>query len=234
MMALYNREVAQNDFIKHGENWLQTRLKNKLNVIFDVGSNMGEWTYLARMINPNAEIHTFEIIPETYRKLLTNLVIDKNIIPNGFGLSNASGTLRMKYRPEYDVVSTYLEELAMDNAQYREGLVMTGDQYVNSRRIDYIDFLKVDTEGAEGLVLQGFKETLKQNRIGIIQFEYGYANILSKWLLVDAYKLLRPLGYILGELHNGRIEFHEYALYHEKFDPPYYVAVHESKMHLLN
>jgi FkbM family methyltransferase len=233
-MIPYTREVAQNDFIKHGETWLQTKLKDKLDIIFDVGSNMGEWTFMAQNIHTNAEIHTFEIIPETYRKFLSNIPITENIVPNGFGLSNSCGTLKMKYRPEYDVVSTYLEELAMDNAEYRDGLVMTGDSYVQSRRIDFIDFLKVDTEGAEGLVLQGFKETLKQGKIGIIQFEYGYANILSRWLLLDAYKLLRPLGYFLGELHNGQIKFHEYALYHEKFDPPYYVAVHETKMHLID
>lgn len=233
-MTLYNREVAQEDFIKHGETWLQIKLKDKLNVIFDVGSNMGEWTYMARNIHPNAEIHTFEIIPDTYRKFLRNIQIDDKIIPNGFGLSDSCGTLLMKYRPEYDVVSSFLQNLAMDNAEIRHGLTMTGDDYIRSRRIEQVDFLKIDTEGAEGLVLKGFSDNLTQGRISVIQFEYGYANILSRWLLLDAYEFLRPKGYILGELYNGEIKFHEYALYHEKFNPPYYIAIHQSKLHLLD
>lgn len=233
-MTPYTREVAQADFIKHGETWLQTKLKDKLNIIFDVGSNMGEWTFMARNIHPNAEIHTFEIIPETYRKFLRNIQIDDKIVPNGFGLSNVCGTLMMKYRPEFDVVSSFLQNLAMENAELRHGLTMTGDDYIRSRMIDHVDFLKIDTEGAEGLVLQGFKETLSQGKVSVIQFEYGYANILSRWLLLDAYEFLRPFGYHLGELHNGEIKFHEYALYHEVFNPPYYVAVHESKMHLFS
>lgn len=232
MVPVYNRESAQEDFIFHGENWLLTHLKGQLNTIFDVGSNIGEWTYLARLLHPEAEIHTFEIIPETYRKFLKNIYIDNNIIPNGFGLADRCGTLAVKYRPEYDVVSSYVMDLAMDNSEIRNGLIMSGDAYCDSRRISYIDFLKIDTEGAEGIVLNGFSEMLKQEKIGIILFEYGYVNILTKFLLIDIYKLLEPLGYHIGPLHNGHIEFREYKLFHERFNPSYFVAVHDSKMNL--
>ena len=232
MTPIYDRAYAQGEFELHGESWLQQQLAGKLNTILDVGSNIGEWVYMARQYNPIADIHTFEIVPETYRILLTNIVIDEHIIPNGFGLSNYSGILPMKYRPDYAAVSTHLEKLRVDNFLWRDGLVMTGDQYVSSRQLEYVDFLKIDTEGAEQMVLQGFAETLKQHKIGIIQFEYGYAAILSKWLLVDAYEMLTPHGFNLGRLTKEGIQFHEYALYHETFNGPDYVAVHASKMHL--
>lgn len=234
----YNRTYAQQQFIHHGENWIQQKIKGNANIIFDVGSNIGEWTYMARSIHPDAEIHTFEIIPNTYKKLLSNIVIDNKIIPNGFGLSDVAGTLKMKHRLDYDVVSTYLKDLAVENFQWRTGLVMTGDDYVESRQINYIDYLKIDTEGAEGLVLKGFKNTLEQQKVGIIQFEYSYNCILSRWMLIDAYELLTPLGYKLGRLTKDGIQFHEYALYHETFGAglehgaPDYIAVHHSKMHL--
>lgn len=229
-MQVYDREYAQSEFALHGELWMQEKLAGKLNTIFDVGSNIGEWTYMARQHQPQAEIHTFEIIPNTYRKFLKNIDIDDKIVPNGFGLSNQAGTLDMKYRPDYDAVSTYLHDLKVDGFEWRKGLTMTGDQYVDSRQIDYIDYLKVDTEGAEGMVFEGFNETLRRGKVGIIQFEYGYAAILSKWLLVDAFRLLTPLGFHLGRLTKDGIMFHEYALYHETFNGPDYVAVHASKM----
>jgi FkbM family methyltransferase len=192
-MAVYDRNYARGEFREHGEEWLQEKLKGKLEVVFDVGSNIGEWTTMTREYQPDATIHTFEVVYETYRRFLTNITHDDKIVPNGFGLSNECGVLPMKWRKDYDAVSTHLANLAVENFEWRDGLVFTGDMYRKSRCVDYIDFLKVDTEGAEGKVFEGFKETLQEQRIGIIQFEYGYAAILSKWLLVDAYELLRPL-----------------------------------------
>lgn len=229
----YTSEYARGEFISHGEHWILQKLNGKLKTIFDVGSNIGEWTKMARELHSEAEIHTFEIIPDTYRKLLSNIEIDNKIIPNGFGLSNHSGLMKMKYKPEYDAVSTYLMELYLENIEYREGIIFTGDQYVKSRNIEHIDYLKIDVEGAEGLVLEGFSETLRGNKIGIIQFEYGYAAVLSKWLLIDAYKMLTPFGYRLGKLTPNGVQFHDYALYHETFNGPDYIAIKQELIELL-
>ena len=232
----YSKEYARKEFALHGEDWILQKLNGQLKTILDVGSNIGEWTRMARELHPDAEIHTFEVVPETYRKFLVNLTLDDKIVPNGFGLSDTCGTLPMKWRKDHDAVSSHLAKLAIENAEWRDGIVFTGDQYIKSRSIDYVDFLKIDTEGAEGMVLKGFSESLKNAKIGVIQFEYGMAAILSKFLLVDAYELLQPYGFYLGRLHQGRIEFHEYNLPAENFsmysDSQDYVAVHQTKMHL--
>jgi FkbM family methyltransferase len=231
-MARYTREYAQGEFQLHGETQLQQRLAGKLNTIFDVGCNIGEWTRMARQYHPSAEIHMFEVVSETYRAMLDNLDLDAKMIPNSFGLSDTCGELPIKYVSNDSALSSYLGKLRLDGSEWRNCLTFTGDQYVKSRRIDYIDYLKLDVEGAEGKVFAGFGETLKAGRVGIIQFEYGYAAILSRFLLVDAYELLAPLGYHLGKLTPNGIEFHDYTLLHETFQGPDYVAVHSSKLHL--
>lgn len=230
MVPIYNTQFARAEFLEHGEDWLLRHLNGRLKTILDVGSNIGEWTRMARELHPDAEIHTFEVVPETYRRLLQNIPIDSKIIPNGFGLSDKPGILPMKWRKDFDAVSTHLVKLRVDGFEWRDGIVFTGDDYVKSRRIDYIDFLKIDVEGAEGMVLGGFKNTLLEGRAGIIQFEYGLDCIITKWMLIDAYELLTPLGYRLGKLTPQGIQFHDYALYHETFNGPDYVAVHESKL----
>jgi len=227
----YNKEHARAEFARHGEEGLLRHLSNKLSTIIDAGSNMGEWCLMAREHNPNAEIHTFEIIPEVYRKFLANVDIDNKIIPNGFGLSNRQGMMKMQYSVEFDAVSSYFEGLNIGPVETRECFIVTGDQYVASRNINYIDFLKVDVEGAEGLVLEGFTETLASNKVGVIQFEYGFANVLSRWLLIDAYKMLTPLGFHIGLLTTEGVKFKDYILTDETFIGPNYVAVHKSKMH---
>jgi len=231
-MTQYTKEYARNEFIINGEEWLMRHLAGRLTTILDVGSNIGEWTRMAREFNPLAQIHTFEIVYDTYVKLLTNITIDSNIIPNGFGLSDQQGTIPIKYCPGFDAYSTFLQEMAVKDQEWRTGLAFTGDQYAESRNLGQIDFLKLDVEGAEGLVLDGFTKTLETGSVGIVQFEYGYANVLSRFLLIDAYRKLTPFGYAIGLLTPTGIKFKTFNLLDEDFKGPNYVAVHPAYMGL--
>lgn len=228
MSHVYDKEYAAREFEAHGETWMQNRFAGKFNTIFDVGCNIGEWTRMTRQYQPNADIHMFEVIPDTYRKMLSNIDLDNKMIPNGFGLSDEVGSIPMKYKTSYDALSTSVLDLRLDDSELRTGLVLTGDQYVESRQIQQIDYLKIDTEGAEGRVFKGFENTLKQGKVKIIQFEYTFICVLTKWMLIDSYKFLEPLGFTLGRLKKDRIEFHEYSLTDENFIGPDYIAVHES------
>ena len=231
----YTQEYAEYEFRLHGEEWILSKLQGKLNTIFDVGSNIGEWSRMARKFNPDANIHMFEIMPQTYRQMLSNLPIDEKMHPNGLGLSNEYGKVLMKYKPEYPAVSSSLMNLRLDDSYLQYGLAMIGDDYVESRQIETIDYLKIDVEGAEEKVLKGFNKTLEGKRIKIIQFEYNVNAILAKWLLIDAFQYLVPLGYRLGRLTNGQVQFHDYTLLHETFNGPDYIAVHQDSelIHLL-
>lgn len=227
---MYDTEFAAKEFEESGEAQLMKVLGGKLDVIFDVGSNIGEWTRLARSHNPDAKIHMFEIIPETYQQMIGNLWLDDKITPNGFGLASHSGFLPMKYVHQFPAMSTHIQTLNNGDFYWRQGMVIRGDDYVESKGIEYIDFLKLDTEGAEKLVLEGFKKTLEERKIGILQFEYGFANILVRWLLVDFYELLTPLGYKIGKLTPEGASFKNYELTDETFQGPNFIAVHESKL----
>jgi FkbM family methyltransferase len=225
---IYNSEYAQHEFEQHGETWLQNRFAGKFKTIFDVGSNIGEWSKMARKYHPDATIHMFELVPETYHKMLLNTTLDSKIIPNSFGLSDETKFVKMKYKSDYDALSTTVLDLKLDSSEIRSGLTVTGDDYVKSRLIDRIDFLKIDTEGHEGRVFKGFENTLREGKVKMLQFEYSFVCVLTKWMLIDSYKFLEPLGFKLGKLNKDHIEFHDYTLLHETFAGPEYVAVHEN------
>lgn len=225
---VYDPAYAQHEFEVHGEKWLQTRFSGQFNTIFDVGSNIGEWTKMVRPLQPQAEIHMFEIMPDTYRKMLKNVTLDDKIFPNSFGLSNFSGPVKLKHKPEYDPLSTVVMDLRLDDSEIRTGLVFTGDDYIESRNIQQVDYLKIDTEGSEEQVFKGFEKSLKAGKIKVLQFEYTFICVLTKWLLIDSYKYLTPLGFKIGKLCPTHIEFRDYTLLHETFVGPDYVAVHES------
>jgi hypothetical protein len=105
--------------------------------------------------------------------------------------------------------------------------VRTGDSYLQENGLSRVDVLKIDTEGAEPLVLRGFSQALAEKRIGLIQFEYGRVNVLTRFLLADIYEMLEPLDFDIGKLYPNYVDFRPYSPMLETFLGPNYIAVHQ-------
>jgi len=74
--------------------------------------------------------------------------------------------------------------------------VNTLDRVMEENGIDFIHFLKIDTEGYEMEVLKGAQEALGSKRIGIIQVEAGLDPAISPHTSFEQIrKHLAPLGY---------------------------------------
>jgi FkbM family methyltransferase len=223
------------DFYKNGEFGLLKRLASGNYsgstdvpyVIFDVGANVGHWTINASEIFPTAVLHCFEAIQPTLMELKRNTQNRKNITVNEFGLLNIEDELLFKYYPESSVLSGMYDFPIEAKHEFVKGRVRIGDDYVEENDIKKIDFLKIDVEGAENLVLEGFKRSLKQKKIQMIQFEYGMANIITKFLLYDFYRFFKEYGYTLGKIYPGFVEFRDYDLQQEDFRGPNFLAVRE-------
>ena len=121
----YTREYALKEFDDHGESWIQKRFAGKFETIFDVGSNIGEWSRMTREHHPNAEIHMFEIVPDTYQRMLTNINVDSKMIPNSFGLLDQAGPVPMKHKTTYDSLSTIVTDLRLDESIPITGLAFS-------------------------------------------------------------------------------------------------------------
>ena len=105
-----------------------------------------------------------------------------------------------------------------------ESNVQRGADYASAKGIDLIDFLKIDVEGAEGKVLEGFEPMFSQRQIRLVQFEYNRGAILGDFLLKHAYAFFTSRGYRLGKLMPEGVHFHDYHFGHEDFAGPNYVA----------
>lgn len=68
------------------------------------------------------------------------------------------------------------------------------DTLFKELNLDHIDYLKIDTEGAEYKIISGSRELLRDKKIRFIQFEYGLpdSNIPSVDLITE---LLEKYGY---------------------------------------
>lgn len=226
--ALVYLHAENHDFRTNGETRVLDCLGSKATIVLDVGANVGGWALEAHARCPNAVIYCFEIVSETRYRLRANLATTKSLIVQDFGLADHEGMERVKFYPTHSELSALYDFPHSERALWKDEPVKTGDTFVKEQGLSRIDLLKVDVEGAELLVIRGFEHTLKRRSIAMIQFEYGYASILSRNLLIDFYEYLTPLGFVIGKLHSKCVGFQDYKLQDENFFGPNFVAVHKS------
>ena len=223
------------DFTINGEFWLLDRLKQlPVETIFDVGANHGEWSAAASARFPNATIHAFEIVPTTYKYLEDAARIIPNIRPNPIGLADRTGLVGVSVG-QHDVLSSILDlsGIHKDTRPVIQCAVRRADEYCHDQGISPIDILKIDVEGVEHLVLNGFGDLWNHGNIGLVQFEYGMANIYSHYLLIDFWRDFETRNYKIGKLMPTHLQFGDFSPLYEDFRGPNYVAVHNSRKDLL-
>jgi FkbM family methyltransferase len=220
------------DMNTNGEFYVLDRLASTApTTVFDVGANKGDYTGACLSRFPGATVHSFEIVPQTFRKLTKN-VSSPRVVLNEFGLSNVHGSTVLSYNPEDDGSSSMVEGDKIHDGRWEEikVSVTTGDRYCERNAVDRIDLLKVDVEGAEHLVFEGFSQMFKKESISAVQFEFGMVNIYSKFLLKDFWELFSNHGFLLGPIMPTGVVFKNYNTRDEDFQgPPNFFAVHKSK-----
>jgi FkbM family methyltransferase len=198
------------DMNTNGEFALLNRLSDQnIKTIFDVGANVGDYSRECLSRFPAATIHSFEIVPATFQKLERNLAESPRVKLNDFGLFNSRGTVQINCNPANDCISSIIEGDAIYKGNWRklDVKVVVGDDYFNEKGLSVIDLLKIDVEGAEHLVLDGFRKAFEQGKILSVQFEFGMFNIYSKFLLIDYWKFFTEYGFALGPIMPDGVDF---------------------------
>ena len=231
IIARYFIVSAENknpDFNTNGENWLWSRLAAiKMDFIFDVGANVGEWSIGASKKLKPKKLFAFEPIPHTY-EMLTKNIGDLEVFPQKIALSNFTGELEMNFSTEKSYLSSSISNVGNPSFQRAICKVQTGDEFCNIFNIGIINFLKIDTEGNDFKVLKGFEGKIRSNEIRLIQFEYGPFSIVSKDLLKDFYDFLNQYGYIIGKIYPDHIDFRDYHIHSENFILSNFIAIKKS------
>ncbi len=210
---------------KNGERWLLDTLGGeKILTVVDVGANVGKWSLLAVNRFPQARIMALEIVPPTAAVLRAQTAGEGRIRPFNLGLADHTGALTIRYNPAVSAHSTITDYPYRWEGERLECPVMRGDEFLAQEGIDHVDFLKIDVEGAEHLVLRGLETFLRKGGARFVQFEYGRMNILTRFLLKDFYELFASYGYVVGKIYPDYVEIRDYALVDEDFLGANYLA----------
>lgn len=196
-------------------------------VVFDVGANVGDWTAEILRLFPHAEVHAFEVAPETHR-MLARRIADPRARLNDFALSDHAGEVTLHFNPEHpDLTSLHAGaglNRVMGHAEEVCARTRTGDEYCRSAGVTAIDYLKIDAEGHDLAVLRGFREMLAGRKIRRIQFEYNQAAIAARSYLRDFYDLLEPVYAIHRITPVGPVR-ERYEMFSENFVRSNFLAV---------
>ena len=196
------------------------KLRNPL--ILDVGANVGDYSLAVLKVNKNSAIHCFEPSKYHIKELKKNLS-DYNVQINSFGLSNNKLDMKLYQDKEISGIKSLikrdLNHLSINFEDFEIVKLSVGDEYVDLNKLKQINLLKIDVEGWEMQVLEGFTKSFRTNKIEICQFEFGHANIEKRLNFRDFYNFFSKYDYTLGIIKpNGRLNFIEkYDEIHENY-----------------
>jgi FkbM family methyltransferase len=221
---------ADYDFESNGELFvLRCLARFPVTVVFDVGANIGDWTHAAATAFPDAAIYSFEICQETFKRLVERTAGLKGVHRVKTGLADREGTVNLHYYADVPALTTVLDfPHGYASTQITEAIT-TGDQFCAVNGISHIDLLKIDVEGMDHLVLQGFEGLIQARGVDVIQFEYGQGNILSKFLLHDFCEFFSRRGYVVGKIFPNYVDFRDHAMADENFIGPNFLACRREK-----
>lgn len=173
-------------------------------VVLDIGTNIGEVILNIAKKNTNGKIYGFEPVDYNYEKLITNISLNNfaNIIVSKLALSDKKETLFYKEKKGHSGGISMNKEAKMDNS-YKTIESVTLDEFVKEKRLDKIDFIKVDIEGFEMNFLQGAKETIKQFKPKLF-FEIDEKKLIQqKTSPEEVVEEIRSLGYKIIDIESS-------------------------------
>ncbi len=168
-------------------------------MIFDIGGNLGEWSLCVIKKIKDAKIHMFEPSSSIYGVAQTNLQ-NYNMKVNNLAVGDKVGKRKFFVYGNSAISSFYKnDDFYTDQIELVD--TTTIDKYCYSHKLNFIDYLKIDTEGHDLFVLKGAEKMLDSKKINFIQFEYGPSNIHSKVLFKDILNFLISKNYFVFRIY---------------------------------
>lgn len=164
-------------------------------IIFDVGANIGQTANYYTEHFPEAIIYSFEPVKETF-KTLTQNVKSKRVNTFNEGLGSALQELTI-HKNDSNATSSLKE----NDGRFIETEIVkinTGVNFCAQNQIQNIDLLKMDVEGFELDVLNGFEGLLKTG-VKMIFTEIGFhKNDPYKTYISDMLEITSNNGFIVS------------------------------------
>ena len=235
-MGIYNYENPR----ASGEKAFLEKTASKLQVAFDVGSNVGNYARAIKQLNKSCQVYAFEPHRAAYERLSKNAEEnDFRSFHFGFGKENGTSALydyaNLSFSSHASIHPTVIGDIHKGQRVRHEIEIRTIDAFVEQYGIENIDLLKIDTEGCEYDILLGASRVLEANKVKLIHFEFNEMNVMSRVFFRDFLSLLRDFD-LFRMLRGGLLHLYEYRpIENELFAYQNILAIHKLYLsHFLN
>ena len=189
-------------------------------VFLDAGANFGWYTTLfAKYADTSGEVHAFEPVPKTFENLRRNYEMmgsPSNVKINNVALGEAESDAVINLFPDEPVGHASLSDHGHADAMTVNCKIIRLDDYIERNRVDNVDFVKVDIEGAELSFLRGAGRLFRQQAPPIFLMEMALNQTKSfGYLPDDLIKFLRSRAdyqfFEIDEMNKSLIEIDGFA-----------------------
>lgn len=188
----------------------QRRLCPKPDIVFDIGSQYGDTTKEYVELFPRARVFGFEPAPENFAKAETLLRGRAQLV--NAAVSDHSGTAFLNINTHSGTHSLFAigalrfwKEPATTKQTIAVPCVSL-DDFCSAQRIERIDILKMDIQGAELRALEGARRLLASCAIGLLAIEVEFQPLYEQQpLFEDLALFLRKYGYGLYNLYDLQV-----------------------------
>jgi FkbM family methyltransferase len=173
--------------------------------VYDIGANIGYVSLsFAKRVGSKGRVFAFEPIPETFDLLAKNVELNKlnNIKTLNVAASDSTGETIIRIPRSLSMSSLVWHHTDPSAVELSIKTVVI-DELVKAGELPSPKFVKIDVEGAEGLVVQGMRDTIANTR-PVLFLECSDIGRQTTW------QLLSELGYqCSGAASRKRIETFE-------------------------
>lgn len=172
-------------YFEYEKRLLIEKIVTSESTFYDIGANVGFYTLLAsELVGENGNVISFEPVPRNVKYLRELMKLNKcnNVIIYEVAVKNKSGVSKFD-----EGISSSTGHLSDDG--YLRVKTVSIDDLVGNDKVPKPDYIKIDVEGAELLVLNGAEYTLNRFEPKIFLATH------SKNLHKDCINFLRSIGY---------------------------------------
>jgi len=146
--------------------------RSRVELVFDVGANIGGLTQELLGAFPHADIFCFEPVLSTFAALQTNLSNSPraHCFPFGFSESAHVRSVHRQYENTWNSIPKNIDR-GLGSEEIR---LETIDGFCRARDIAHVNLIKSDTEGHDLAVLKGASRMLSEGRIDAVFVEVGF------------------------------------------------------------
>ena len=190
--------------------WVETHLEPSM-VFFDLGAHVGQYTLLAAYkVGRSGQVHAFEPLKANFQSLVKNVQLNglQNATLNNVAVSDYNGSAALYVEQGKNRGNVSIAEKTAGHRRLDTCKVIRLDDYFADLKLERVDMIKMNIEGAEWKALMGATEIVRHYRptlileVGSDCYAFGYTRAeMVRWLEGFGYRF-----FLLDQIWTGHLQ----------------------------